>query len=142
MDQSYLNIIKEFVASREDVVPESPPPNDSTGCVISVLSVISPDEPTWREQIEAITPETPEFNGQRVITEAMPPIGLDSNGAYDGKATLPGAVPPLQAAQELQEWLAGIDWRYGLRCGISGLQCRHCRGIPCEGSTEWLEGQP
>jgi hypothetical protein len=57
--------------------------------------------------------------------------------AYDTKATIAGGKPPLQQVQELQDWLATIDWRYGLRCGISGQQCRVCKGLPCRGSKAW-----
>lgn len=42
--------------------------------------------------------------------------------------------------EQLQAWLVTVDWRMGLRCGMSGQQCRICRGIPCLGSTEWTAG--
>jgi hypothetical protein len=57
--------------------------------------------------------------------------------SYETRATLPGGVPPYQRVLQQQEWLSSIDWRYGLRCGISGQQCRVCKGMPCRDSTEW-----
>ena len=73
--------------------------------------------------------------------EAIQALGVaeDEPGSYDHKAALPGAAPPLQAALDRQAWLSGIDWRYGLRCGLDGHQCRVCRGIPCRGSGGWQE---
>lgn len=64
----------------------------------------------------------------------------DLPGDYDHKATIVGTTPPYEAALARQEWLAKVDWRYGLRCGLTGHQCLHCRGIPCHDSIEW-EGQ-
>jgi hypothetical protein len=57
--------------------------------------------------------------------------------AYETKATLPSGKPPLQQIEELQAWLATIDWRQGLKCSSTGMQCKVCKGVPCRGSTEW-----
>lgn len=63
----------------------------------------------------------------------------DQPGDYDHKATVAGAIPPLEEVQARQEWLSTIDWRYGLRCGLGGRQCRACgpHGTPCRNSTAW-----
>lgn len=57
--------------------------------------------------------------------------------AHETKSTVSGRKPPLQEVIEQQEWLASVDWSQGLRCGITKQQCRVCRGVPCQGSTEW-----
>jgi len=60
--------------------------------------------------------------------------------AYETKATLPGGKPPLQEVEEIQAWLATVDWRHGLRCGRTGEQCLTCKGLPCRNSTAWPDG--
>lgn len=57
---------------------------------------------------------------------------------YETKATVPGGIPPYQRALAQQVWLATLDWRYGLRCGKTGQQCRVCKGIPCHDSAPWI----
>lgn len=57
--------------------------------------------------------------------------------AYETKATLPGGKPPTQEVQEMQAWLATIDWNKGLRCGRTTRQCLTCTGLACHGTREW-----
>lgn len=108
--QDYLKIAREFKESpSNEIAPASNVP--APQCEISELCEISPF-----------------FEG------------IDDGAvarAYDTKATVPGQKPPLQQLEEQQAWLATIDWRQGLRCGLSGRQCKVCKGIPCHGSTEW-----
>lgn len=71
---------------------------------------------------------------------------------YDGKFTPPAGrytVRTLTDAfrnnpKDMSKWQApptpnAIDWQYGVRCGIQGVQCRLCRGVVCEGSISWID---
>jgi hypothetical protein len=101
-------------------------------------------EPVTCEKSEKSEKSPPQAQVQEYLAEREAigrALGIqeDAPGDYDHKATVAGGVPPLQAILARQEWLASLDWRYGLRCGFTGQQCRHCKGAPCQGSTEWQQ---
>jgi hypothetical protein len=144
--QDYLRIAREYMerageqTTAEDVTHRAPnrptadtgAVSDATVCEISEISEISPD----RQALASLAAEY--VQGREQITGNL---GIDtpstSPGAWEHKSTLPGQPSPAEQIAVLQEWLTGIDWRQGLRCGLTGKQCRACKGIPCRDSTAW-----
>lgn len=134
--QDWLTIARSFKPSEE-----SDHPSEHTKVSISDTETYEIDENNEKraaqENLSPLSVLADEYLSERQqITQALG-IQEDTPGDYDHKATIAGGIPPYEAALARQEWLAGIDWRYGLRCGKDGHQCRACKGIPCHDSTAW-----
>lgn len=143
MSQDYLSIAQDIMdrlamrvqtnthISRVFEVGDNDPANSAaitsaTICVKSVLSVKSPS--ILSIQVAAYLAECREIHKTLGIVEDKP-------GDYDHKATISGAIPPIEAVEAYKAWLSMVNWRYGVRCGIHAHQCRTCDGGPCSGST-------
>src|SRR5262245_21668063 len=133
MSNDYLSIARAFKA---DPRRAEPAPNNLDGG-----DVLRKKRNKRKKVEQAVSQSQPsasvtEYAECQAIHQELG-IQEDQLGDYDHKASVAGGIPPLEAVLARQEWLAGIDWRYGLRCSLTGRQCRVCKGIPCVDSTAW-----
>lgn len=135
--QGYLRIARNFTPTKQGQPALSQEHIQVERAQHEATSKPDPGPPTCeKSEISEIRSDATEPAEARHILSALP---YDQPGDFDHKATIPGDVPAYERVLAMQEWLAGIDWRPGLRCGVTGRQCLKCKGIPCEGSTEWPE---
>jgi hypothetical protein len=136
MPQEYLKIADDFVReiaqthiSAEDnksrseaVMPERPRQSSDTEYEINEINEIGQGVET----------------GESTEPQAKYELHEDAFAATpDLERSIPDSMPALEPVIASDEQLSLVDWRNGLRCGISGRQCLLCRGAPCIGSTAW-----
>lgn len=136
MKQKYLKVAREYCRMLEPGQPQqsSYTPSVPTG----------PLDPDFRSEIcelcEISSAESsPSFSSlpHHRLFDVLSLVGWEGAADEGVDAVVRGATSVKQEIEQLQAWLATVDWSQGLRCGISWLQCRACRGVPCRGSTEW-----